>query len=82
VNPVSWEDAAQRLLEAKGSDVPCVVIDTPVRDHELVICQVASDNDEAGRLAARALVKAREGQNEDTQDSRQPTSRMARLHSG
>jgi ribose transport system substrate-binding protein len=33
------------------------VVDAPVKDMDLVVCQVASDNVEAGRLAARALAQ-------------------------
>jgi ribose transport system substrate-binding protein len=36
-----------------------VVVDAPVKDEDLVLCQVASDNVEAGRLAARALAKVK-----------------------
>ena len=38
----------------------CVAVDTQVKDDKLVLCQVVSDNTEAGRLAARSLTKARE----------------------
>jgi len=59
INPVNWEGIKGSLLQAKRKGVPCVIVDAPVRDEELVLCQVASDNVEAGRLAARALAKAR-----------------------
>jgi len=59
INPVNWEGIKGSLLQAKEKRVPCVVVDAPVKDEELVLCQVASDNVEAGRLAARALAQAR-----------------------
>ena len=57
INPVNWEGIKGSLLQAKSKNVPCIVVDAPVKDLELVLCQVASDNVEAGRLAARALAK-------------------------
>ncbi len=59
LNPVNWEDAKDSLLEARQKAVPCVVVDAPVKEPDLVLCQVASDNVAAGRLAARALHKAK-----------------------
>lgn len=57
INPVNWEGIKGSLLQAKRKNVPCIVVDAPVRDMDLVLCQVASDNVEAGRLAARALAE-------------------------
>jgi len=57
LNPVNWEGVKGTLLQARDKKVPCVVVDAPVKEEELVLCQVASDNVEAGRLAARALAK-------------------------
>jgi ribose transport system substrate-binding protein len=57
VNPVNWEGIRGSLAEAKRKDVPVIVVDAPVSDPTLVLCQVASDNVEAGRLAARALAE-------------------------
>jgi ribose transport system substrate-binding protein len=57
VNPVNWEGIRGSLAEAKRKDVPVIVVDAPVSDPEMVLCQVASDNVEAGRLAARALAE-------------------------
>lgn len=57
INPVNWEGVRGSLLQAKGKKVPCVIVDAPAKDEELVLCQVASDNVEAGRLAAQALAK-------------------------
>ena len=59
INPVNWEGIKGSLLQAQRQNVPCVVVDAPVKDDELVLCQVASDNVEAGRMAARALAKVR-----------------------
>ena len=55
INPVNWEGIRGSLLQGKAKGVPCIVVDAPVKDEALVLCQVASDNIEAGRLAARAL---------------------------
>jgi ribose transport system substrate-binding protein len=60
INPVNWEGIKGSLLQAKDKGVPCIVVDAPVKDLDLVVCQVASDNVEAGRLAARALAQARQ----------------------
>lgn len=57
INPVNWEGIKGSLLQAKRKGVPCIVVDAPVRDKDLVVCQVASDNVEAGRLAARAMAE-------------------------
>lgn len=59
INPVNWEGITGSLLQARRSGVPCVVVDAPVADADLVLCQVASDNVEAGRMAARALAEVR-----------------------
>jgi ribose transport system substrate-binding protein len=59
INPVNWEGIKGSLIQAKGKGVPCFVVDAPVKDEELVLCQVASDNVEAGRLACRALAKVK-----------------------
>src|SRR5438045_983794 len=55
INPVNWEGVRGTLVEAKRRNVPVVIVDAPVEDADLVLTQVASDNIEAGRLAARAL---------------------------
>ena len=57
VNPVNWEGIRGSLAEAKRKDVPVIVVDAPVSDPDMVLCQVASDNVEAGRLAAQALAE-------------------------
>jgi ribose transport system substrate-binding protein len=57
VNPVNWEGIRGSLAEAKRKNVPVIVVDAPVSDPEMVLCQVASDNVEAGRLAAKALAE-------------------------
>jgi ribose transport system substrate-binding protein len=60
LNPVDWEGLQESLQVAKQRDVVCVAVDTQVKDDKLVVCQVVSDNTEAGRLAARSLAKARD----------------------
>lgn len=55
INPVNWEGIRGSLLQAQRKKVPCIIVDAPAKDAELVVSTVASDNVEAGRLAARAL---------------------------
>jgi ribose transport system substrate-binding protein len=57
LNAVNWEGIRGSLIEAKRRGVPVIVVDAPVSDPDLVLCQVASDNVEAGRLAAESLAK-------------------------
>jgi ribose transport system substrate-binding protein len=59
INPVNWEGITGSLQQAKRSSVPCIVVDAPVKDEDLVVCTVASDNIEAGRLACRALAQVK-----------------------
>jgi len=59
INPVNWEGIRGSLLQAREKKIPCIVVDAPARDAELVLCTVASDNVKAGRLAAQALAKVR-----------------------
>jgi ribose transport system substrate-binding protein len=55
INPVNWEGVRGSLIDARRKQVPVVIVDAPVSDPDLVLSQVASDNIEAGRLAAQAL---------------------------
>ncbi len=57
INPVNWEGIKGSLIEAKRKNIPVIVVDAPVSDPDLVLCQVASDNVEAGRLACEALAQ-------------------------
>jgi len=57
VNPVNWEGIRGSLLQAKQKEIPCIIVDAPAKDADLVLSTVASDNLEAGRMAARALAK-------------------------
>lgn len=59
INPVNWEGVKGTLMEAKRQNVPVIIVDAPVSDTNLVLCQVASDNVEAGRLACEALAKVK-----------------------
>ena len=68
INPVNWEGIKGSLIQAKEKGIPCIIVDAPVKDEDLVLCQVASDNVEAGRLAARALAEV------------QPESKVVILH--
>lgn len=55
INPVNWEGIRASLIAAHRSGVPVVVVDAPVSDPDLVLCQVASDNATAGRLVCQAI---------------------------
>lgn len=59
VNPVNWEGIKNSLIAAKRKQVPIIIVDAPVSDPDLVLCQVVSDNVEAGRLACEALARAK-----------------------
>jgi ribose transport system substrate-binding protein len=59
INPVNWEGIRGSLMKAQEKKVPCIVVDAPAKDMDLVVCTVASDNVLAGRLAAEALAKVR-----------------------
>jgi ribose transport system substrate-binding protein len=57
INPVNWEGIKGSLIDARRKRVPVIIVDVPVSEPELVLCEVASDNIEAGRLACRALAQ-------------------------
>jgi ribose transport system substrate-binding protein len=57
INPVNWEGIKGSLLQARRKGIPCIIVDAPAKDAELALCTVASDNIEAGRMAARALAE-------------------------
>ena len=59
ITPVDWEGMMPVLVEANRKNVPVIVVDTQVSDPDLVLCQVASDNTEAGRLACDALARVK-----------------------
>ena len=59
INPVNWEGVKGSLLQAKQKNVPCIVVDAPVKDRDLVVCTVDSDNVLAGRLACQALARVK-----------------------
>jgi len=59
ITPVNWEGIKEILIEAKRKHVPVLVVDTAVSEPELALCQVGSDNVEAGRLACEALAQVR-----------------------
>lgn len=59
ISPVNWEGIKATLIEAKRRNVPVIIVDAPVSDPDLVLCQVASDNFEAGRLACEALARVK-----------------------
>ncbi len=57
LNPVDRQRLQSTLLRARDEGIPCIVVDTQVEDDSLVVCQVVSDNVEAGRLAGRSLAR-------------------------
>ena len=57
INPVNWEGVKATLIEVRRRNVPVIIVDAPVSDPDLVLCQIASDNVEAGRLACEALAR-------------------------
>jgi ribose transport system substrate-binding protein len=59
INPVNWEGITGSLLQARTKGIPCIVVDAPAKDKDLVLSTVASDNVQAGRLAAEALAKVK-----------------------
>jgi len=59
LNPVNWEGVKGSLNQAQREGVPVIIVDAPAKDQDLVVCTVASDNLEAGRLACRALAKVK-----------------------
>jgi ribose transport system substrate-binding protein len=59
INPVNWEGIKGSLIEAKRKNIPVIIVDAPVSEPDLVLCQVASDNVEAGRLACQALAQVK-----------------------
>lgn len=59
LNPVNWEGIKATLIEVRRRQVPVIIVDAPVSDPDLVLCQVASDNVEAGRLACAAIARVK-----------------------
>lgn len=59
INPVNWEGVKGTLIEARRKNVPVIIVDAPVSEPDMVLCQVASDNFEAGRLACESLAKVK-----------------------
>lgn len=59
INPVNWEGIKGSLIAARRTGIPVIIVDAPVSESDLVLCQVASDNVGAGRLACRALAQVR-----------------------
>lgn len=57
INPVNWEGIRGSLNQAKQKGIAIIVVDAPVKDQELILSTVASDNVEAGRLVAEALAQ-------------------------
>lgn len=56
LNPVDSSALEAPLKKAKEADIPVIVIDSPVQHEELIDTTIVSDNYEAGKLAARAMM--------------------------
>ena len=67
INPVNWEGVRGSLIEAKRKNVPVIVVDAPVSDPELVLCQVASRQRRGGPAGGRGA-----GQGEAEGQGRHP----------
>jgi ribose transport system substrate-binding protein len=57
LNPVDWKGIKPALDAANKAGIPVFVVDAPVFDDHLVVTTVASDNWNAGVLAAEHLTK-------------------------
>ncbi len=57
LNPVDWKGIKPALEAAKRAKIPIINVDAPVYDKKLVACIVASDNYNAGVLAAKDMMK-------------------------
>lgn len=60
LTPVERDTARGRLEAAAAANVPVIVVDAPVRDADLAVCSVLSDNYQAGVLCARHLLSQRD----------------------
>ena len=63
LTPVDWEAVRPGLELANAAGVPVIVVDTPVKDEELVSCSVLSDNYRAGVLCGEHLLSIRDSAN-------------------
>ena len=63
LTPVEWDNLRPALEEAYVAGVPVIVVDTPVKDRDLVSCSVLSDNYEAGVLCGKHLLSIRDSAN-------------------
>lgn len=57
LNPVDWKGIKPGLEAAQKAGIPVFVVDAPVFDDNLVVTTVASDNWNAGVLAAKDMIK-------------------------
>lgn len=63
LTPVEWDTVRPGLEAAQAAGVPVSVLDTPVKDTDLVTCSILSDNYAAGVLCAEHLLSVRERAN-------------------
>ena len=63
LTPVEWDNLRPALEKADAAGVPVIVVDTPVKDRDLVSCSVLSDNYEAGVLCGKHLLSIRDSAN-------------------
>ena len=59
LNPVDWEEVRPALLACKKAGVAVINVDTVVKDRDLVISVIETDNYQAGQLCALDMMKRR-----------------------
>ncbi|MBE5978367.1 MAG: sugar ABC transporter substrate-binding protein [Paenibacillaceae bacterium] len=59
LNPVDWEEVRPALLACKKAGVAVINVDTVVKDRDLVISVIETDNYQAGQLCAQDMMKRR-----------------------
>ena len=63
LTPVEWDSVQPGLQLAYNAGIPVIIVDTPVKDHDLVACSVLSDNYQAGVLCGEHLLSIRDSAN-------------------
>lgn len=59
LNPVDWETVGPALAVCRERGIPVVNVDTVVKDQQMVISIIETDNYQAGRLCAEDMMKRR-----------------------
>lgn len=60
LNPVDWEAVSPALLACKEAGIPVINVDTQVKDRDLVISIIETDNYQAGQLCAVDMMKRKD----------------------